>query len=50
MEGKWLAVIIVVWLASMFGGLAYSEHTKAQCRAAAIAQNMSAADIATVCK
>lgn len=50
MEGKWLAVVIVVWLASMFGGLAYSEHVKNQCRIAAIGQGMSVTDVAVLCK
>jgi hypothetical protein len=50
METKWISLIIIVWVASIFGGMAYSEYSNNQCKVAAIAQGMSADDIIKLCK
>ena len=50
MESKWFAIVIVVWLTVMFGGLAYSEHVNSQCKIAAIERGIAADEIIKLCK
>jgi len=44
------AVAFVMFIAIMFGALAYSDTQKAECRKAAIEKNMTAIEIQGVCK
>ena len=46
---KWFAIMLVGSMAAIFGCLAYSEHTKSECRVAGFAAHQAPADVQQVC-
>jgi hypothetical protein len=49
MDRNWLIYMAVLFLA-IFGSEAYSEHTKSECKTAALQAGKNADEIAKICK
>lgn len=49
MNNIW-GIVVIVWLVSVFGGLAFSEYNKSQCRIEAIKTGVTVNDAKELCK
>jgi len=50
MEMKWLAIMSMVIMLGMYGGMALEKHEKSQCRIAALQAGKNSTEIAAICK
>lgn len=47
---KWLAIATAAFFVAMFGSMAYTEHTKAECRMELAKAGRTAVDIQSICR